>query len=374
MNIKCKINQTAALRAGINAPHSTAVIDIDPATLTAAAREYLSAVLTDGHDATKAGIDSAGNPRRETGWTGQELQLIVPSADGLRAALAEILAESATRKAAAAIEATKRAQEADARVQALLDAPPKFVDEDVCLFADGTIVFGRRRYGGNYLDTNYVRVTRTRLVFPDEPYDFRFANAAMQARWDEAKRAATEANNLVLEEARPALQQLWAAKEAREAKEAKEAKVLAEQRAEQLKRWIAERATDAQRKRHARGLLLESEVLAGIKADAFAPLAGYTFLSKPTAEEIRAAYEGADEDAETEWVEVTPETASDAVVELAESIEAALPTVTTKIVCYVGRLTTSSADEDELHQLVAYGVAVTLTLGTLTFTRTYAAQ
>lgn len=89
MRILCKIDQTAALKAGIDAPRSTEQIEIDPATMTEQERDELAAILVDGHDATRY----------------DRLTLTTPSADGLRDALRQRIAE---REQAAAEKQAER--------------------------------------------------------------------------------------------------------------------------------------------------------------------------------------------------------------------------------------------------------------------------
>lgn len=111
MNITCKVDQSAALAAGINAPHSTVVLDVDPATLTESERSVLAEVLDDGHDATRRGLEVA------PGYTPtRPLLLVRPDMDGLRAAIARMVEQRDARRREAS-EARERhiaSAEADA--------------------------------------------------------------------------------------------------------------------------------------------------------------------------------------------------------------------------------------------------------------------
>lgn len=55
MKITFKIDQVTALRNGIDAPSSTAAIEVDPAQLTQEQRNVLASWIRDAHDATRAG-------------------------------------------------------------------------------------------------------------------------------------------------------------------------------------------------------------------------------------------------------------------------------------------------------------------------------
>lgn len=52
MKIRCAVNQAEALRQGIDAPKTTVLVDIEPATLSEYARDVLADKLVKGHDLT----------------------------------------------------------------------------------------------------------------------------------------------------------------------------------------------------------------------------------------------------------------------------------------------------------------------------------
>lgn len=139
MQILLNVNQAAALRAGINAPASTVRLDVDPAVLTEMERAVLAAVLIDGHDATKLGLQTEPDEitgqkyyRRgdkiepyTNGSPTSPLVLIRPDIEGLRQAIAGMLAARDAMRAERAARAVKEAAETEAKFRALVAAEPK---------------------------------------------------------------------------------------------------------------------------------------------------------------------------------------------------------------------------------------------------------
>jgi len=96
MNILFKINQKAAILRGINAPHSTVRITVDPTLLDQVAREMLAENLGADLDATK------GN-----------LVLTSPDYEGVLEALGDLIRkDAATQEANAVVKAEEAAKEA----------------------------------------------------------------------------------------------------------------------------------------------------------------------------------------------------------------------------------------------------------------------
>ncbi len=87
MKILCAVNQTAALRRGIDAPSSTCTVEVDPAALTQDERDVLAAVLVDGHDARGPLYEPAEFGRQSVG----SLVLVQPYFTGLREAVADLI-------------------------------------------------------------------------------------------------------------------------------------------------------------------------------------------------------------------------------------------------------------------------------------------
>ena len=149
MKITCNVDQTRALREGVDAPHSTCRIEVDPAELTTTERELLSALLESGHDTTKRGIrrPQPGVPTVIAGQSpissdeivcergGQPLKVITADLPGLRRGIAELL----TWHADALAEAAEKTAEADARIDEAIAAERSTRTQLVAL-RDGKIV------------------------------------------------------------------------------------------------------------------------------------------------------------------------------------------------------------------------------------------
>jgi len=94
MKMLFNVNQTEALRLGINAPSSTVTLDVDPAELSQLERDILAAVINDGHDCTKMGIrydDFPAIARGDQSYHGyHHIQLIAPTLDGLHEAVVRV--------------------------------------------------------------------------------------------------------------------------------------------------------------------------------------------------------------------------------------------------------------------------------------------
>lgn len=132
MKIVFKVNQTAALRAGIDAPSSTVALDIEPANLPEAHREILAEALRDGHTADRHV------------WRGSRvcntmpLMLLRPDLQGLQEELARV---SALRAEVLAREAAvdQAADEANAKLHAELagELPRATTQVTLCLDSQG---------------------------------------------------------------------------------------------------------------------------------------------------------------------------------------------------------------------------------------------
>lgn len=118
MNITFKVDQAAALKAGINAPTSTVKLDIDPAELTQQEREFLASALTDGYDATKRGGISSFDPNTRS----SALYLLRPDLQGVREAIALRYAQLESDRAAAEQRSLIRRQEVDRDISAAMAA------------------------------------------------------------------------------------------------------------------------------------------------------------------------------------------------------------------------------------------------------------
>lgn len=95
MRLTCKVDQAAALARGIDAPHSTVSLEIDPALLTAPERDLAAALLTEGHLLTERGVLEVGTDGKVTAQSGcpreRNIVLSDPRVDGLRDELARLI-------------------------------------------------------------------------------------------------------------------------------------------------------------------------------------------------------------------------------------------------------------------------------------------
>lgn len=96
MNLKCRVDQTAAFRAGINAPNSIVILDVDPAALTEQERQAIAVLLVDGHDLTQRSMSESGyqiEPLAQAGfYSHSPFYLKSPDMEGLRAAISDQIA------------------------------------------------------------------------------------------------------------------------------------------------------------------------------------------------------------------------------------------------------------------------------------------
>lgn len=148
MQILLKVDQKAALQRGINAPNSTVTLDVDPAVLTQHERDVLAAVLIDGHDATRLGIQSepddivgqqrAGNQLHANGSPTRPLLLVQPELDGLREAIRVMCAEREEKRADMQAQKEKVWAEERERLERFISAPAR--PYPIRLRGDGSVV------------------------------------------------------------------------------------------------------------------------------------------------------------------------------------------------------------------------------------------
>lgn len=149
------------------------------------------------------------------------------------------------------------------------------------------------------------------------------------------------------------------------------AKQAAEQRrTQQLAAWLAEHGTDPLRKRAARDLLPQDELLAAYRDWAFRALADLPRYRRLTDADVRAGldlYDGAT----VEYTTRTAESVSDATLALIECIEQALPAAQVTPLDHVGYAADAGDDSDP--EVVRQSLRVTITVGDITVSREYAA-
>lgn len=122
MRLLVNVDQTSALRAGIDAPHSTTQIEVDPSSLNQDQRYWIADHLRDGYSLTSS-----------------HLAVTEPSLDGLLVAIDACLAADRAEE----LEKVARRQKADAKIQEILNAPLSSREDQVYLTGDKV----KRGYG-----------------------------------------------------------------------------------------------------------------------------------------------------------------------------------------------------------------------------------
>lgn len=145
----------------------------------------------------------------------------------------------------------------------------------------------------------------------------------------------------------------------------------AERRSEQLTQWLETKASEGMRKRAARGLLPEEDLIAAIRNETFAPLAELKRFERLTDEDVRRGLD-ADDDQDVDYVTRGAESAHDEDIGLMERIEALLPGATCTLTEHAGWLAEANGRDDP--EVTRYAVKVAIKVGELEFTREYAAN
>ncbi len=106
MKLQCKIDQSASIRRGINAPHSITDIEVDVAALTQPQRDYIATHLRDGHKMwSEYSNDNYPKPLKE------------PTEKGFLEMIEHGIALEAASRAREEASAKKRAEETEARIK-----------------------------------------------------------------------------------------------------------------------------------------------------------------------------------------------------------------------------------------------------------------
>jgi len=144
----------------------------------------------------------------------------------------------------------------------------------------------------------------------------------------------------------------------------------AARRADQLAQWLATKGTDSMRKRAARGLLPEDDLIAAIRNEAYAPLDGFKRFERLTDDEVKAFVDAADFDQAVVYETREADSASDEDIELMERMEASVPAATCTLMAHEGKLD----DDDQEVSLMRYSVRVEVKVGEFDFSREYATE
>jgi len=143
----------------------------------------------------------------------------------------------------------------------------------------------------------------------------------------------------------------------------------ASRRKQQLDAWVSANGTAGQKKRRARDLLAESEIVDGIREQTFSPMENAPKFEKITRIEVLRDIDADDDDDYN--VEFTvldaPWAPSDGAIELMERAETAIPGAKATLRLHKGGL--ESVDEWEIER---YSVHVAVQVGELNLSREYA--
>lgn len=243
MQVQIRINQKEAIKRGIDAPHSTAKIDINPAEFTQPERDWIASQLYDGFR-----LDYYGY-----------VQVPAPTVEGLREAIREEL-EKPKREAEA-----KAQREAEKLAECIADLKARKTKTAHCYeFASGRAK--NADYSYPYFDypaemeqaaTEQVPGAKEWLASLETGKAEAIAKAVAQARANEAACAAED--------------------------KAEEERKLA---IEQFKQdWIQKHGTDNQRGRLAAGLLPDAEIVQAITDATFASIQSEAY-EKLTADDV----------------------------------------------------------------------------------------
>ena len=167
-----------------------------------------------------------------------------------------------------------------------------------------------------------------------------------------------------------------------EAQRQAEAAEKANRRRAQLAAWVADHGSDNQKKRFARGMLPESEIVDGIRAQAFASLNDFMFprYSRIKDEHVKNRAEGVIPDHVLEDAKICyscnelkqcDEEAFDGFMKIEETIKKDHPDAVCALYEHVGWV--DGYDDENDPEVREKSIKVTLTVGELTLSREYAA-
>lgn len=151
------------------------------------------------------------------------------------------------------------------------------------------------------------------------------------------------------------------------AKVASAAAAAAARRTEQLALWLATKGSESMRRRAARNLLPEEDLVAAIRNDAFAPLDAFKRFERMTDADVRKALDCPNSDMSVTYDTRVAESAHDEDIDMLERIEALVPGATCTLMAHEGKL----EDDDSDASLMRYSVRVEIQVGEFEFSREY---
>jgi hypothetical protein len=196
MKIRVFIDQQTALREGVDAPNSSAMIDVDPAELEQRERDLLACLLTNGHDTTESRLCRNSDDLHAATW-GDSLSVATADMAGLRRGIAELLGRHDKRVAERKAEQLARQEKCDASIRkAIAESATKTVH--CYLTSDGQL---------KESSFPYVYSVELELLRSAAPWTEGASDEAKSELAEHQQRVATERQRIV-DEARPEMQRL----------------------------------------------------------------------------------------------------------------------------------------------------------------------
>jgi len=170
-----------------------------------------------------------------------------------------------------------------------------------------------------------------------------------------------------------------------EAEEEKAKREASQRRIQQLATWVQEKCSDSDKRRFAKGLMPEDEIVGMIRTEAFSVLRDFDRLTPLKRSDIEEAFETANEDEDGDYTNIeycrpmyttrTPDGCAPAVFARMEQIEQLISGAqvkSVKLIEHVGYFEEYIKTNDpEANRL---GIKVTMQVGELTLSREYAAE
>lgn len=246
MKLLFKVNQKKALIQGINASHSTAVVEINPEELSQEEREVLAEHLdADGHDCTR-------------------IRIVKPTLEGVRERLTELVEFAAKERA----EEARRNQEYEQEVLAAIEAGPEYETRYAYLSAE-TVEYK------NYQQALTVPV---QLPFTKAPITWgRTLSEATQQAWQDFEKQVEQSRRETLAKLRPQLEELHRKEQERAQAQKREAAAKKEADQAEYAKLVA-RLPETLRERYEAGYASYAEVVEAIVSLC---LADKGFTAKP---------------------------------------------------------------------------------------------
>ena len=345
MKVWINVNRQKAILAGKN-KEGWELVEVDMGKLSQEEREYVAGCLEDWHRIEGKVIHA----QQIGGSTGEPTE-----GEVIRCIQGQIEAQKA--KNLMKIEAGKKeAEEKEIKIVALLDADAATLITENWKFAE------KRSLAYKITGSERVSVYDVLRAYEDTRLDGKYAEAEVIA----AQKT---------REAQEELDRKIAAYEAMQAEELVGKQRKENEKKEQIKKWVAEKGTENQRKRHEIKLLPESEVIDAIRDEAYRALDGFARYEKMQASDVCTCEEHYNNEGELTECEVdyNVSKASEATAEEYEGLEkiatAAKKAHPDAIVTMMDHVGTSEACENEV---IRKSAKVEITVGAFGFSREYA--